>query len=294
MKAGHYGGGLDTDLARPIIKFPLTRDALAPRSADDIEKVVLRVWLHQNYLTNMPPAHVVDVYSSQTEAANVALATTDFANSNYTFLTEWSSITPTSPEGAWYEVDVTDAVLTDLSNDVQDESAGSCFRVQIRDDLSLTNVWDNDWVTCVFKDNQDAGLEPRLRILYKTTPNPYIDWAKTFRPANVSVPSEDYDLDGADNYYEYVFGGNPTNASDTGIPPEFNYTGSGLEFVHAVRGSDTSLTYSVETTTDLVYGEWTNIVYAISGTNGLADGMTMVTNLVDDAETKRYIRVKVD
>lgn len=104
----------------------------------------------------------------------------------------------------------------------------------------------------------------------------------------------DFDLDGMLNLYEYGLDGDPTNALDRGTLPILTSTGGALIYVHPQRSDDSSLIYSVETTTNLLSGTWTNEGYTVEGTQVTGETLNYVTNNVDKAELEKFIRLNID
>ena len=96
-------------------------------------------------------------------------------------------------------------------------------------------------------------------------------------------PLGDDDGDGLDNLSEYAVSENPT----------ITHSGSTFDYVHKQRTDDPSLTYTVETNTNLVFGSWTNIGYTILGTNVTGGTYDDVTNSVPTDGPQSYIRLKI-
>ena len=291
VKCGHFSNGDSSQIRRPIIKFPLTE---VIRPASDIKAVTLRLKLSENQLENMRTNNVVDVYASQTEAANIAVVASDFENTNYTLIGTWSDITTNSLVGEWYEFDVTTTVMADMTND-DPADRGSCFRLQIRDDTDLNKVTAEDWVVAKFNDNSDgvAAYHPQLKIAWKDS-RPFVRWSETWGTADVSVDTNDYDADGINNLAEYVFDGDPTNALVQGTMPTLLDAGGELVYVYPQRAGDARVLYTVQTKTDLQRGAWTNTGTMAISTNLTGDTLNFVTNSVDTVDDKRFIRILLD
>ncbi|MDF7826522.1 hypothetical protein P4B35_21000 [Pontiellaceae bacterium B12227] len=103
------------------------------------------------------------------------------------------------------------------------------------------------------------------------------------------------DGDALNNWNEYAFGGNPTNA-DTGYPVEYGLVEAGgtfMTFIHVQRKNCSDLNYVVETCDELVGGTWTNDTVSIVGTNeNFSTDFSAVTNLVPTDAEQRFIRVQ--
>lgn len=294
MKAGEYGNKTNSvfELGRPIIKFPLALADLGDKTTNDIDKVLLRVYPNQIVLADDIQ---VEVYASQAEAANAAIVPSDFENPAYSRIGTWSDITTNSPANMWYDFDVTAAVLADLSADVQDAAAGSCFRLQLTGDTDLisTNNPFGGLVSFRIDDNSAAGFEPQLRIEFKSNLSGYEDWVVSY--GGGLAPDVDTDNDGLDNLYEYGLDGNPTNGTtEPAVLPVFGNTGSGLEYIHVVRNDDTNLTYTVLTTDNLVIPSWTNTGYTAGSPAAGTGVLDTVTNTIDTTSGQLFIKLIIE
>lgn len=111
--------------------------------------------------------------------------------------------------------------------------------------------------------------------------------------------TDDPDLDGLVNLYEWGLGGDPTNGADIGHVPTFGIiedSGSFLEYVHAKRNDadDLGLTYHLELSTDLVSGIWVGNDYVV-GTGLLDSKFDAVTNRVPtDMEDEQFIKLVIE
>jgi len=84
---------------------------------------------------------------------------------------------------------------------------------------------------------------------------------------NLGDETNDYDGDGVLNLMEYATGGDPTDHTDTGSEPKFKLDGGAADYSYKERNDDSALNYTVESTTNLVSGEWTTTVPVSSFTN---------------------------
>ena len=116
-------------------------------------------------------------------------------------------------------------------------------------------------------------------------------WAHGY---GIGAGTNDFDFDGLNNLYEYGVDGDPTSALDRGTLPVFTNTGGGLLYIHPKRSDDTNLTYTVETTTNLVSGAWTNAGYSVIGSHMTGGTLDFVTNEVDTAEDEKFIRLRIE
>lgn len=114
--------------------------------------------------------------------------------------------------------------------------------------------------------------------------------------------TDDADNDGLNNLIEFAFGGNPLDSEDTGYQPSVSLQQEDgtnwLEYVYAERidAGDRGLSYSVEQTTNLVPGVWTNAGSGFAGTGELESGLfNSVTNRVlADFKAQQFLRISVE
>ncbi len=99
----------------------------------------------------------------------------------------------------------------------------------------------------------------------------YAAWAGTWG-VDLGSATANFDSDALNNYGEYVFGGNPTNANDIGTQPTFDGTSGTYSF--SLIGDNTVTAY-VLTNLDLVFGSWgTNSTINVSNTDGVLSNYT--------------------
>jgi hypothetical protein len=79
-----------------------------------------------------------------------------------------------------------------------------------------------------------------------------------------------------------------------GTLPVFSKSGNGLVYVHPQRSDDSAIVYTVETSTNLVSGSWTNAGTTVGGTEVTGGTLDFVTNEVDTVEDQKFIRLKID
>ena len=127
----------------------------------------------------------------------------------------------------------------------------------------------------------------------RATQQGYDLWATQW-DVDIGSSTNDYDYDDLSNLYEYGLGGNPTNGLDRGTLPVFSKSGSAFLYVHPKRSDDTNITYTVETTTNLVSGVWTNQGYTITGTNITGGLFNFVTNEIDTVRNINFIRLRIE
>jgi fibronectin type 3 domain-containing protein len=121
----------------------------------------------------------------------------------------------------------------------------------------------------------------------------YALWETTWG-TDIGVETNDLDADGLSNFGEYTLGGDPTNSAASGTPPEFMKSGNGFIYVHPQRSDDGTITYTVETTTNLITGGWTNQGVVAVGTNITGGTLDFVTNDVGSIVKEKFFRLKME
>jgi hypothetical protein len=147
-----------------------------------------------------------------------------------------------------------------------------------------------------------GGLGSGMNFIYNSTTetlslviptDKYELWAAGWG-ANIGAKTNDYDGDGLANLYEYGVNGDPTDDQDQGTAPIFTKLGDSLIYVHPRRSDDALLTYTVETTTNLMDSvSWSAAGYTVSGTLE-GNPVDMVTNIVNTVESEQFIRLKIE
>lgn len=121
----------------------------------------------------------------------------------------------------------------------------------------------------------------------------YATWAGQW-DVDLGESTNDYDLDGINNFYEYGLNGNPTSGVADITQPLLMNAASEYLYVHAQRNDDPSLVYTVETTPSLTDPAWTNAGTVVLDTL-LGDGdFDTVTNTVDTTIDERFIRLIIE
>jgi photosystem II stability/assembly factor-like uncharacterized protein len=143
------------------------------------------------------------------------------------------------------------------------------------------------------------GMSSRKIMTFAVSTNPSAYYASWLR-AYASVGSfdgyhEDPDQDGLSNLAEYGLGGDP---GESGFPadirPVLRRSGGGFEYVYRRRrdAGTRGIRYQLETTADLVSGQW--VSFNPNATSGDVDAVFMVvTNSVPSAEASRFIRLRI-
>jgi hypothetical protein len=127
----------------------------------------------------------------------------------------------------------------------------------------------------------------------------YDAWAAGW-VVDIGDPTNDYDLDGVLNIYEFGLGGNPTNAADGGLPQSYEMVSLGgsnmMIYVYPQRHDpDSGLSYYLVTDTDLLEAPgWTNTGYQVDGTNITGGTFDYVTNMVPMDVDEKFIKLIID
>ena len=130
---------------------------------------------------------------------------------------------------------------------------------------------------------------------------PYTQWASQYPTMGSQTnQTDDPDIDGLNNLYEWGLGGDPTNSADIGHVPSFGIVedgGSGwFEYIHAQRNDadDLGLGYYLALRTDLVAGTVTSNDYVV-GTGTLDSEFDAVTNRIPtDVEDEQFIKLMIE
>jgi hypothetical protein len=96
------------------------------------------------------------------------------------------------------------------------------------------------------------------------------------------------------NLYEYGLGGNPTNRLDRGTLPVFSKINDVFYYSYPRRTDDANITYTVETTTNLASGAWTNDGYTFLYPAALDENLEWSINEIDTTERGKFIRLKIE
>jgi hypothetical protein len=130
---------------------------------------------------------------------------------------------------------------------------------------------------------------------------PYDEWVQGYGLSGADAePMANPDGDKLDNLSEYALGGNPTDPLDVGMTPiqSFYSDGGGdwMGYVYPKRTDPNSgISYYIEVNTDLIYGDWTNANYEVTGIGFIDLEFNAVTNRIPtDVEIEQFIRLVVE
>ncbi len=127
--------------------------------------------------------------------------------------------------------------------------------------------------------DHEPGWESFESMVFLLSQSAYDTWASGFGLSGPDAADDfDYDDDGLVNLGEYAFGGSPIDGSDLGVQP---WLEGNLKYVFELV-DNTSLTYAVITTTDLVNGGGSiPVTLDGSGDSATREGFKRYTNTVD-------------
>ncbi|VGO12814.1 hypothetical protein PDESU_01368 [Pontiella desulfatans] len=123
----------------------------------------------------------------------------------------------------------------------------------------------------------------------------YNAWSQEWG-VNIGNGSYDYDSDQKNNFFEYAFNGDPTNAQIIGVQPELISDNGEFYFIHVQRNDDPSLLYQLENSINLISNNWTVSTYPVVGTHVMGAGANydIVTNGIPVNHTNLFIRLTVE
>ncbi|MCU0856999.1 MAG: hypothetical protein MUC65_01160 [Pontiellaceae bacterium] len=105
--------------------------------------------------------------------------------------------------------------------------------------------------------------------------------------------TNDFDEDGMINLYEYALNGEMQNAANTGTDPVFARSAdNSFEYTVVKRTNDASLVYDIQARTDLLSGDWTNIVCNVLDTTPLVENFVEVKYSVPSTNIT-FLRLKI-
>lgn len=107
----------------------------------------------------------------------------------------------------------------------------------------------------------------------------------------IGLMADDDDGDGMNNWMEFAFGGDPTNALHIASPSRLNWVGNGWMYTHMQRKADTNVHYTVDVCTNLLNGPWSALV-SDPVTNGFNSELDAVTYALSTNDPRAYVRVR--
>lgn len=104
----------------------------------------------------------------------------------------------------------------------------------------------------------------------------------------------DYDGDGINNIYEFGLDGDPTDAKDKGTMPWLTRIGQAYAYTYPKRSDTDTLTYTVETSTDLSSTNWSPTGYTVAGKEVTGDTLDFVTVFLNLDADRVFVRLKIE
>ena len=118
--------------------------------------------------------------------------------------------------------------------------------------------------------------------------SPYAIWRSSF---GLPTSAVDSDSDGFENLEEFVFGGDPINASSGIYPIQFNDAGSEFQLVYP-RRSGSGMVYLLQTSTDLQ--NWSEPSYSsFIVPNGFGTGLDAIIVQIPQDGSQQFLRIEV-
>ena len=175
-------------------------------------------------------------------------------------------------------------ITGDLGSGLWDEATGQID--------GYGGVFYNNNLGQMFADNfsvtSPGAIEP---------PSIYDQWKKDYGISG-EAPTDDHDLDGLANVYEYGLGGDPTNAADQGTSPTYSFEESGgtnwLAYVYPRLLDPVGIDYYLELTGNLVVSAWTNDGYFVGGTGSFNGEFDAITNMISTDPETTFVRLIIE
>jgi beta-glucanase (GH16 family) len=201
--------------------------------------------------------------------------------------TSQTSINPMISSSGAVEFTANGTVTVDFTVNTGDEYIGLIFGVQDRNSSPRVG-FDVDNIQIIPEPATGGNAS-------------YNTWVSGYELGGVDAfVGSDPDNDGVINFYEYAFGGNPTNGADTGIAGHVEVSEeSGTNWFYYVYPRRLSpdnggLIYTLTSAGNLVAPTWgTNVTETGYGQIGSTD-MEMVTNRVEASASQLFIKLDVE
>ena len=160
------------------------------------------------------------------------------------------------------------------------------------------SVYSSNYVTLEGSGNNN--YYDNLRVENFKIPDYYQIWINGYDVGSQTNRTDDVEPDGLNNFEEYVFGGNPTNADAwVSMPDGFSSKVGGsnvMVYTYRRRTDDPNLTYGVLINDDLVIGAPVNMTnaYEVAPAGSTEDpDIESVTNHIPTAEAVKFISLEV-
>ncbi|MDF7823913.1 hypothetical protein P4B35_07795 [Pontiellaceae bacterium B12227] len=201
--------------------------------------------------------------------------------SGITNLTEVFSATGLNVTGKFGDYNDLNVPMTNLSDRVLADGEKATFRLSVGNSVG---IWDK-------------GAFDNIAFFGEVISASYETWVTDYPSMSGSPdadPDYDFDGDGWDNLMEYALGGSPVNGTINGNIPVQKTAGAAIEYVFAKRTDDTTLTYWLEVSDDLVGNVWTNHGYSVVATNVTEGTFDFVTNSIPIDDAAKFIRLVIE
>ncbi|VGO23532.1 sulfatase-like hydrolase/transferase [Pontiella sulfatireligans] len=117
-------------------------------------------------------------------------------------------------------------------------------------------------------------------------------WMNSFG-VDLGAETDDYDGDGVVNWAEYAAGSDPTDPASVGTDPVFELGVGTWTYKYEKRNDDSSLSYTVESTTNLITGGWAPVA-SNKDVIPTAGYLEEVTETAPMTNQQSFIRLKVE
>ncbi|MBT8045681.1 MAG: hypothetical protein KJN67_00815, partial [Pontiella sp.] len=160
---------------------------------------------------------------------------------------------------------------------------------------AFTNVTGIGVVTYAKRKNSNAEIQiadVRAQLVTTVPASPYIVWANTWLPSDVSDPAGNYDGDRQSNLAEYALNGNPTNPADIGMV-EGHFDGALFNYVYASNAADSSLVYTLLDRTNLIFGTVNTNSWNSTSPGPVTGDYQIVTNIYNVSDNAKFIILEI-
>ena len=191
---------------------------------------------------------------------------------------------------------------------VELSGGGGSYDGQIRVDFGLAGelnlidesaIADFTWRVVSKSVGGRAGQMLQLVCASSSVTSAYAAWVDGYDlTGSDAAATNDYDLDGLNNLYEYGLGGDPTNELDQGYSTSSEIDGAWMYYVYPKRTGPgiVGLDYYLEITDNLIIGPWTDSGYEVTGSNtAFATDFHAISNRVSTAvKDQQFIRLTIE
>jgi len=198
-----------------------------------------------------------------------------------------------------YRVDVANAVLAQGASDYLAPTVRAIYNVGLNNLAKNGMAISPDGTQLVVVNPNSKDMMMIFDIHAEELP--FDKWVAGYGLTGADAePDADPDSDGLDNLSEYALGGSPVDPLDRGMTPVQSFYSDGggdwMDYVYPKRSDPNSgIAYYIEVNDDLVYGDWTNSNYTVTGTGFIDPEFNAVTNRISTTvENEQFIRLIIE